>query len=152
LDNREIKSMSEVPFLSRIPVLGNLFKSKSFQKNETELMFIVTAQLVKPMNRDDIPPMRGMDGLKKGSPLGLEPTGEGIQGPTGHSIPGQKSQAAPVAAPTTSDSPKAEDSKSKAVETSAGSTTSSNANRRVNPALPEVKTLALDYSPEPFRP
>lgn len=152
LDNREIKSMSEVPYLSQIPVLGNLFKSKSFQKNETELMFIVTAQLVKPMNRDDIPPMRGMDGLKNGSPLGVEPRGEGIQGPTGHSIPGQKSQAVPVAAPTTSDSPKAEDSKSKAVETSAGASTSSNAPRRINPALPEVRTLALDYSPEPFRP
>ena len=34
--------------MSDIPILGNLFKSKSFQKNETELMFIVTAHLVKP--------------------------------------------------------------------------------------------------------
>ena len=43
-------------------------------------MFIVTAHLVKPVNRDDLPQMRGIDGLKNGSPLGLEPKGEEIQG------------------------------------------------------------------------
>jgi pilus assembly protein CpaC len=85
LDNNETQSFSKVPGLGDIPVLGNLFKSKSFQKQETELMFIVTAQLVKPLNRDDIPQMRGVDGLKNGSPLGVEPKGEGIQGEHGYS-------------------------------------------------------------------
>ncbi|HEX4899413.1 MAG TPA: type II and III secretion system protein family protein, partial [Pyrinomonadaceae bacterium] len=75
LDNSEIKSLSKVPVLGDIPVLGSLFRSKSFQKNETELMFIVTAMLVKPVNRDDLPQMRGIDGLKKASPLGIEPKG-----------------------------------------------------------------------------
>ena len=65
LDNSEVKSLSKVPVLGDIPVLGALFRSKSFQKNETELMFIVTANLVKPVNRDDLPQMRGIDGLKK---------------------------------------------------------------------------------------
>src|SRR5882724_3370177 len=86
LDNGETRSLSKVPLLGDIPVLGALFKSKSFQKNETELMFIVTAHLVKPVDRDDLPQMRGIDGLKNGSPLGVEPKGEGIQGKTGHSI------------------------------------------------------------------
>jgi pilus assembly protein CpaC len=88
LDNSEIKSFSRTPFLSDIPVIGNLFKSKSFQKQETELMFIVTAQIVKPVNRDDLPNMRGLDGLKKGSVLGVEPKGEGINGESGFSVPG----------------------------------------------------------------
>jgi len=102
LDNSETRSLSRVPVLSDIPVLGELFKSKSFQKNESELMFIVTAQLVKPVNRDDIPQMRGIDGLKGGSPLGVEPRGEGIQGATGHSIPGAGASVTPVEAkPTT---------------------------------------------------
>src|SRR6185436_10147695 len=69
LDNTETKSLSKVPMLGDIPVLGALFRSKSFQKNETELMFIVTAQLVKPVNPDDLPQLRGVDGLKTGSPL-----------------------------------------------------------------------------------
>ncbi len=66
LDNNETKSLSRVPVLSDVPLLGNLFKSKSFQKQETELMFICTAQMIKPMNPDDLPRMRGVDGLKSG--------------------------------------------------------------------------------------
>jgi pilus assembly protein CpaC len=86
LDNNETKTISTVPFLSDIPILGALFKSKSFQKDQTELMFIMTAHLVKPVNQDDLPSLRGMDGLKKGSLLGVEPKGEGIEGKTGYSI------------------------------------------------------------------
>ena len=44
LDNTETKIAVESSGRSvTFPVLGALFKSKSFQKNETELMFIVTA-------------------------------------------------------------------------------------------------------------
>jgi pilus assembly protein CpaC len=148
LDNREIKSMSEVPVLAQIPILGNLFKSKSFQKNETELMFIITANLVKPGSPDDIPQLRGMDGLKKGSPLGVEPRGEGIQGPTGFSIPGQKSEAAPAGTPKTLEKPGEMDHKSK-TNTGAATTTSDNGLRHINPALPVARTLRVDFSPEP---
>jgi pilus assembly protein CpaC len=83
LDNSETRSLSKVPVLGDIPILGNLFKSTQFQKQETELVFIVTADLVKPINRDDVPNMRSMDGLKNGSPLGMEPKGEGISGASG---------------------------------------------------------------------
>nr|MDQ5835953.1 hypothetical protein [Acidobacteriota bacterium] len=96
LDNGESRSLSRIPVISSVPVLGSLFKSKSFQKNETELMFIITAQLVKPVNRDDLPVMRGMDGLKGASPLGVEPKGEGIKGPSGFSTGGDKSSGAGV--------------------------------------------------------
>ncbi|HEX8748774.1 MAG TPA: pilus assembly protein N-terminal domain-containing protein [Pyrinomonadaceae bacterium] len=85
MDNNETRTLSRVPVLGDIPILGSLFRSKSFQKNETELMFIVTAQIVKPVNRDDLPQMRGLDGIKGSSPLGVEPKGEGIQGSSGFS-------------------------------------------------------------------
>lgn len=86
LDNSETQSLSKIPVLGDIPILGNLFKSKSFQKNETELMFIVTADLVKPVNRDDLPQMKGVDGLKSGRPLlGVEPKDGGIVGKSGFS-------------------------------------------------------------------
>ncbi|HZI46535.1 MAG TPA: type II and III secretion system protein family protein [Pyrinomonadaceae bacterium] len=83
LDNSETRQMSKVPVVGDIPIIGNLFKSTQFQKNETELVFIVTADLVKPVNRDDLPTMRTLDGLKNGSPLGIEPKGEGISGASG---------------------------------------------------------------------
>ncbi len=83
LDNSESRSLSKVPVLGDIPILGNLFKSTQYQKQETELIFIVTADLVKPVNRDDLPNLRGIDGLKNGSPLGVEPKGEGISGASG---------------------------------------------------------------------
>jgi pilus assembly protein CpaC len=96
LDNSETKSLSKVPGLGDIPILGNLFKSTQFQKNETELMFIVTAQMVKPVNRDDLPPIPNVESLKKGSLLGLDHKQGQIDGPTGFST---KSGAATTAQP-----------------------------------------------------
>jgi pilus assembly protein CpaC len=72
LDNSEMKSLSKIPILGDVPVLGNLFKSKSFQRNETELVFIVTAKITQPLNPDSVPKMKGVDGLRNGSPLGVE--------------------------------------------------------------------------------
>ena len=82
LDNNESKTLSKVPALGDIPILGNLFKSTSFQKNETELMFIVTAQIAKSVSPDDLPKMPAVEGLKKGSLLGID-SKTGITGPTG---------------------------------------------------------------------
>ncbi|HEX8335173.1 MAG TPA: type II and III secretion system protein family protein [Pyrinomonadaceae bacterium] len=114
LDNSEQRSLSKIPVIGDIPILGTLFNSKSYQKQETELMFIVTANLVKPVNPDDLPQMRGVDGLKNGSPLGVEPKGEGITGDHGFST-GEKS-AAPEAKPEAQPRKKAEEAK--AVEVS----------------------------------
>lgn len=153
LDNSETKSLSQVPVLGDIPILGALFKSKSFQKNETELMFIVTAQLVKPMNRDDLPTMRGIDGLKKGSLLGVEPKGEGIQGSTGFSVTGQNAEPAPSTTPKAPESPKPEVPKSTSGETGATSTTTTSSKAtRINPTLPVARVFQMDLNPEPFKP
>jgi len=99
LDNSETRNLSKVPVVGDIPIIGNLFKSTQFQKNETELVFIVTADLVKPVNRDDLPNMRTLDGLKNGSPLGLEPKGEGISGASGFGTGGSQAPAATPEAP-----------------------------------------------------
>lgn len=47
-DVREI--VRKFPVLGDIPVLGTLFRSTNFQRNETELVIIVTPRLVKPLN------------------------------------------------------------------------------------------------------
>jgi pilus assembly protein CpaC len=43
------EAAAKYPLLGDIPVLGALFRSTRFQKNETELVIIVTPQLVKPL-------------------------------------------------------------------------------------------------------
>jgi len=40
---------SRFPVLGEIPILGLLFRSQEYQKNETELVFLVTPHLVKPI-------------------------------------------------------------------------------------------------------
>ena len=101
LDNNETKSLSKIPLIGDIPILGNLFKSSSFQKQETELMFIITADLVKPVNSDDLPNLKGVDGLKGGSPLGVEPAGgDGISGNSGFST-GSATEGAAANTPRT---------------------------------------------------
>ena len=44
------EDVQKFPLLGEIPVLGALFQSKSFQKNETELVIVVTPRLVKPLD------------------------------------------------------------------------------------------------------
>ena len=119
LDINETRTLSKIPVLGDIPVLGTLFNSKSFQKQETELMFIVTAQLVKPVNRDDLPAMRGIDGLKSGSPLGVEPKGEGIQGDHGYSTGSGSSSTAPATTAPAKQSEPAKKAESSTEKTSA---------------------------------
>jgi pilus assembly protein CpaC len=43
-------SVDKAPFLGDLPVLGMLFRSKSYQRQETELVIIVTPYLVKPVS------------------------------------------------------------------------------------------------------
>ena len=42
-------AIRQVPLLGDIPILGTLFRSTSFQKNETELVIVVTPRLVSPV-------------------------------------------------------------------------------------------------------
>ncbi|MBV9783510.1 MAG: type II and III secretion system protein family protein [Acidisphaera sp.] len=44
---------SAIPWLGDIPVLGSLFRSDSFTRNETELVIVVTPYIVKPVSQPD---------------------------------------------------------------------------------------------------
>jgi pilus assembly protein CpaC len=48
LQNSDTQNVSKVPLLGDIPVIGQLFRSQQFQRNETELVIIVTPYLVQP--------------------------------------------------------------------------------------------------------
>lgn len=46
--------IEQLPWLGSVPVLGALFSSKSYQKNETDLAIIVTPHLVRPTRPGDV--------------------------------------------------------------------------------------------------
>lgn len=76
LSGEEEMVKTGVPFLKDIPILGTLFSSSRFQRNETELLVIVTPVIVDPNNPRAIDVLRfvpdttrpAMDALKKRLP------------------------------------------------------------------------------------
>ena len=47
--NNLVANLKGLPGLSDVPVLGALFRSTDFQQERTELVFVITARLVKPL-------------------------------------------------------------------------------------------------------
>ena len=52
---------SRVPGLGNLPVLGALFRSVEYRKSETELLIIVTPELIEPLNPDQLAAIPGDD-------------------------------------------------------------------------------------------
>jgi len=49
IKNSQTSSIHGLPILGEVPVLGALFRSTDFQQDRTELLFVVTPHLVKPL-------------------------------------------------------------------------------------------------------
>ena len=54
LQNSHNNSTSKAPVLGDLPIIGALFRSNSFQKQETELMIVVTPYIVKPVDANQV--------------------------------------------------------------------------------------------------
>ena len=54
MSNAHNNFFDKTPGVADLPVLGALFKSNAFQRNETELVIVITPYLVKPTNAGDI--------------------------------------------------------------------------------------------------
>ncbi|WP_300161977.1 type II and III secretion system protein family protein [Solidesulfovibrio sp.] len=54
LSEQSRNSVDKYPMLGDIPVLGNLFKSSQYQKDQSELVILITAHLVKPLDKKAI--------------------------------------------------------------------------------------------------
>ncbi len=50
LDNRTTELFTKIPGIGDIPVLGNLFRSRELKRTNTELMVMVTPQIVDPVS------------------------------------------------------------------------------------------------------
>lgn len=90
------QNIDGVPGVKDVPVLGQLFRSRDYQKNETELVVIVTPYLVDPTSRknlalptDGFAPASDMDTILMGrlnatyGARGAEPGDKSLQGPVG---------------------------------------------------------------------
>ncbi|MGV8995698.1 MAG: type II and III secretion system protein family protein [Parvibaculaceae bacterium] len=90
------QNIDGVPGVKDLPVLGQLFRSRDYQKNETELVIIVTPYVVDPTSRDKIAlptdgfaPASDMDTILMGrlnatyGVKGAAPTDKKLKGPVG---------------------------------------------------------------------
>ena len=57
LNNISQTDTAALPILSRLPIIGNLFKTKADRAERTELMVLVTPRLVRPLDPDEVPPL-----------------------------------------------------------------------------------------------
>ncbi|MCU1275189.1 MAG: type and secretion system protein [Bryobacterales bacterium] len=99
LDDRVTESLSKVPGLSHIPILGALFKSRSENKSKTELIVMVTPETTYPFSATDAKPMPHMlkeflpDAPSHGHSDKNTPPRAGVNEPVSKSVP----DAAPAA-------------------------------------------------------
>lgn len=78
IKNNVTESVKRFPGLGEIPILGALFRSSEFQTDRSELMFVITPRLVKPLaanyslpTDNFVPPSRGeffLEGRMEGRP------------------------------------------------------------------------------------
>lgn len=62
ISHRESTEVARIPFLSDIPYIGSkLFSTKKSTMDETELLILVTPELVRPMDADEVPPVPGFN-------------------------------------------------------------------------------------------
>jgi pilus assembly protein CpaC len=57
LDNTTQDDAAAIPILSKLPIIGAIFKSKASRAEQTELMVLITPRLVRALNPDEVPPL-----------------------------------------------------------------------------------------------
>jgi pilus assembly protein CpaC len=129
LDNELTETLNRIPGLANIPLLGKLFQSRARSKSNTELMVIVTPEVVRPipvgqpvpelnypqpfMKANSSVPMQ-QPGIDKTGPVAEQPRGKSIpieqlvqsqkkgqagQAPATEAAPPQQPEVKPVLAP-----------------------------------------------------
>lgn len=94
LDNQITETLSKIPGISNIPVLGKLFQSRSTSHSHTELLIMITPEIVRPIPADQATPELkfSMQGLSPAGGVllrqpGLDITGPAPVLPTGDTMP-----------------------------------------------------------------
>ncbi|GAB3545516.1 hypothetical protein GCM10027343_22040 [Noviherbaspirillum agri] len=100
IKNNVNEAVKAFPILGEVPVLGALFRSSEFQNDRTELLFIVTPRLVKPLEANYalptdnfVEPSRSeflLLGRTEGKPATEENTSEQKPAPSGAAVSTQR--------------------------------------------------------------
>lgn len=98
MQNSHYNNFDKTPGVGDVPVLGALFRSNAFQRNETELVIIITPYLVKPANANDI--ALPTDGYKAPTDLQRVLMGQLTSSQANADRPKPTMETAPAAAPT----------------------------------------------------
>ena len=53
IDNRVIQRIDKLPGLGDIPIIGNLFRSRSNRKSTDELLVVITPRFVRPLTAEE---------------------------------------------------------------------------------------------------
>jgi pilus assembly protein CpaC len=85
LQNTTDNQITKTPGIGDVPVLGALFRSNGWKRNETELMIVITPYLVKPVNANEV--VLPTDGYKAPTDLGRVFMGRLGEGTTGGERP-----------------------------------------------------------------
>jgi pilus assembly protein CpaC len=108
LDNQTTQNLSRIPGIANIPLLGKLFQSKSVKRSHTELLVIITPEIVRPIPSDQpvpevtftLPAMTSSSdmllrhpGLEKTGPVPVKPPAESM--PIELLAPPKKAQTTP---------------------------------------------------------
>jgi pilus assembly protein CpaC len=119
LSNNVTGALKAVPGLGEVPVLGALLRSTNFQADLTELVFVITPHLVKPIQTANYPlptdsfshvneaevyatgNMEGHQGKTPGRPVGTSPDAQPMQSPA----PAPQAPAAPQSSAPAPQSP-----------------------------------------------
>jgi pilus assembly protein CpaC len=84
LDTVAQEDAASIPVMSKIPIIGHLFRSKANREEQTELMVLITPRLVRPLNPDEVPPLPSID-RGRGGAGDPGTTGRGGRGGSGGS-------------------------------------------------------------------
>ncbi len=101
LQNHHSNNVEKAPFLGDLPILGNLFRSTSFQRNETELVIVVTPYLVRPSSNQLALPSDGYRAPTDGQRVLEGQNFDGQSGPRSTLVAPRPGMSAPIAGAAT---------------------------------------------------
>lgn len=91
IDNRVTQVVSKIPGIGDVPILGHLFRSRSTQKSNSELLVLITPNFVRPFSAGETPALpqfpEGFLGPVPPEQSATPPTFVGPRGPAGGKTP-----------------------------------------------------------------